>query len=48
MPLAEKLITGALGVIAIYLIVKNPQGDSAVVNSLSSGGSAFAKTLQGR
>ena len=48
MPLAERIVTASIGVIAIYLIVKNPTGDSAVLNSLGGVFTSGAKTLQGR
>ena len=43
-----KTLTGILVVIAAYLILTNPKGDSAVGNSLFGGGVSTIKALQGR
>lgn len=46
--LATKIAGGVVALIAVYLVLTNPKGDSAVANSISSGGVPVVKALQGR
>lgn len=43
------MVLGGIGVlIAVYLILSNPNGDSAAANALGSNGVNTIKALQGR
>ena len=46
--LATKFVAGSLVLIGVYLVVTNPNGASAVTNSITGGTVAVDKTLQGR
>lgn len=43
-----KVLAGAGVLIAVYLVVSNPNGASSVTNSISGAFNSGAKTLQGR
>ena len=43
------MLLGGIGaLIAVYLILSNPNGDSAAANALGSNGTSVIKALQGR
>lgn len=48
MGIVEKFAVGALGLIALYLILSKPQGDQAVGTGITNAGVGITKALQGR
>lgn len=46
--LAGKIIAGTFVAVALYLVVKNPTGDSAAANSISGAYNSGVQALQGR
>lgn len=42
------ILAGSGVLIGVYLVLSNPNGDSAAANALGSNGVGFVKALQGR